>query len=194
MGITVLSSSLLLSFLIRSKSELQQNLSMLYGTCAVLLYTISATYHSLNLFDLTRHTLLHHYFHLADRFMIYVFIAASYMPWLLLQGDVQFGFHVAYFVWALALSGVVYTIFFLGRSTNFELFLYLALGFGPSVFVMYQSWKGVGELALGGACYAVGVVFFKMEGQIPAAHAVWHLFVAGGMWIHTHDMWINFYR
>ena len=94
-------------------------------------------------------------------------------------------------VWGLAASGVIYTIFFLGRSTNFELFLYLSLGFGPSVFVMYQSWVGVGEHLLRGLCYVVGVVFFKLEGVVPGAHAIWHLFVAAGMWTHTHDMWIH---
>lgn len=175
-----------------SQTQLQSRLSLLYGICGIFLYFISATYHSLSLFSTTRDTLILHYFHLADRFMIYIFIAASYMPWLLLQGDVAFGFKVAYLVWGLALSGVIYTIFFLGKSKKIELFLYLALGFGPSVFVMYQSWKGVGELILGGVIYAMGAVFYKIK--VPGAHAIWHLFVAAGMWTHTHAIWINFYK
>lgn len=36
------------------------------------------------------------------------------------------------------------------------------------------------ELALGGATYILGVVFFKMDGRMPFAHAIWHCFVAGG--------------
>ena len=180
----------------RSTSLLQFRISILYGTCAIFLYAISATYHFIHLLKLLKVnvSILEHPFHLADRFMIYIFIAASYMPWLLLQGDVGYGFKVAYFVWALALVGVVYTIFFLGWSTNFELFLYLALGFGPSLFVMYQSMQGLGELLAGGLLYVVGVVFFKMEGRVPFAHAIWHLFVAAGMWTHTHAIWIHFYQ
>jgi len=179
----------------RSTSMLQFRISILYGTCAIFLYTISATFHGILLLKLLKIEIafLEHGFHLADRFMIYIFIAASYMPWLLLQGDVEWGFKVAYFVWALALSGVIYTIFFLGWSTNFELFLYLALGFGPAIFVAQQSMMGFGEIVVGGLLYVVGVVFFKLEGKVPFAHAIWHLFVAAGMWTHTHDVWIHFY-
>lgn len=32
-------------------------------------------------------------------------------------------------------------------------------------------------MALGGAMYILGVVFFKCDGVIPFAHAIWHCFV-----------------
>ena len=40
------------------------------------------------------------------------------------------------------------------------------------------------ELALGGAIYILGVFFFKSDGRIPCAHAIWHLFVVLGAYTH----------
>lgn len=45
--------------------------------------------------------------------------------------------------------------------------------------------EGIWELMTGGAFYCLGMVFFKSDGRIPFAHAIWHLFVAFGAGTHT---------
>lgn len=52
---------------------------------------------------------------------------------------------------------------------------------------------GVCELAVGGVFYGVGVVFFKSDGLVPFAHAIWHLFVAVGAGIHYYAIWRYLY-
>lgn len=52
---------------------------------------------------------------------------------------------------------------------------------------------GVCELAAGGVFYVVGVVFFKSDGLVPFAHAIWHLFVAAGAGIHYYAIWRYLY-
>lgn len=53
------------------------------------------------------------------------------------------------------------------------------------LFFNFQA-LGAGEeqLKLGGLFYMIGVFFFKSDGKIPCAHAIWHLFVAGAAFIH----------
>ena len=43
---------------------------------------------------------------------------------------------------------------------------------------------GVAELKQGGAIYLIGVVFFKLDGRLPLAHAIWHLHVVIASMIH----------
>ena len=44
--------------------------------------------------------------------------------------------------------------------------------------------NGVAELKQGGAIYLIGVVFFKLDGRLPLAHAIWHLHVVIASMIH----------
>ena len=42
------------------------------------------------------------------------------------------------------------------------------------------------ELQQGGVIYLLGVVFFKLDGRLPLAHAIWHLHVVIASMIHYH--------
>lgn len=65
------------------------------------------------------------------------------------------------------------------RYKCLETILYVVMGVGPSVVIMWtgNDFSGMDELKRGGAVYLTGIIFFKADGSIPFAHAIWHLFV-----------------
>lgn len=76
-----------------------------------------------------------------------------------------------------------------------ELFFYLAMGFSPALVVTSMSnTEGLEEVAWGGLIYCLGVVFFKSDGVIPFAHAIWHVFVATAAAVHYYAIWKYLYR
>lgn len=47
-----------------------------------------------------------------------------------------------------------------------------------------HNYYNITELKLGGLIYVLGIIFFKADGRIPCAHAIWHLFVAAAAGFH----------
>ncbi|XP_029294397.1 monocyte to macrophage differentiation factor 2a isoform X2 [Cottoperca gobio] len=134
------------------------------------------------------------HFHMCDRMAIYFFIAASYSPWLMLRELGPFSCHMRWLIWVMACVGSMYVFFFHERYKLVELFGYVAMGVVPALVILSMVERaGVCELAVGGVFYVVGVVFFKSDGLVPFAHAIWHLFVAAGACIHYYAIWRYLY-
>ncbi|XP_043944969.1 monocyte to macrophage differentiation factor [Protopterus annectens] len=81
------------------------------------------------------------------------------------------------------------------RYKIIELMFYLTMGFSPAfVVASMNNTDGIQELAWGGCIYCLGVVFFKSDGIIPFAHAIWHIFVAMAAAVHYYAIWKYLYR
>ncbi|CAH8642413.1 unnamed protein product [Dicrocoelium dendriticum] len=124
--------------------------------------------------------------HLCDRIVIYLFIAGSYTPWLVLRDfNAAWGWFTLCFVWLAAISGIVFQYIYHERCTWLNLAVYLALSLFPACTILnMHEWSGIHLLCLGGLTYVLGIVFFKMDGRIPMAHAIWHCFVFVGAGLH----------
>ncbi|VVD03981.1 unnamed protein product [Leptidea sinapis] len=112
--------------------------------------------------------------------MIYIFIASSYYPWLTV-GTLSCWMlqELRWAIWLLAVLGIVYQQIFHERYKMVELLLYLVMGLGPAIIIVTSN-----DLKLGGMLYLIGVFFFKSDGRIPFAHAIWHVFVALAASVH----------
>jgi hypothetical protein len=52
------------------------------------------------------------------------------------------------------------------------------------LFLLQKEYNNIPELKIGGLAYLLGIIFFKSDGRIPCAHAIWHLFVVIGAAFH----------
>ncbi|XP_063170995.1 monocyte to macrophage differentiation factor 2 isoform X1 [Candoia aspera] len=77
---------------------------------------------------------------------------------------------------------------------------YWGVFYQPTDSLLCLSWllqpntEGLVELVAGGIFYCLGTIFFKSDGRIPFAHAIWHLFVAFGAGTHYYAIWRYLYR
>ncbi|MDU1145527.1 hemolysin III family protein [Aeromonas rivipollensis] len=153
----------------------------LYGSSLVLLYLASTLYHSMGSAVARRRCKL------LDHCAIYLLIAGTYTPFLLVALDTPLAQGLMVVIWGLALVGVVFKLLFINRFKRLSLFTYLMLGW-LSLVVVYQLYlhldgTGLLLLGLGGLIYSLGTIFY-MARQIPYNHAIWHLFVLGGSLCH----------
>lgn len=169
-----------------TKTHAQYKSTLIYGISLILLFTVSTLFHLFSMVNRWRTTFWRTFFHYCDRATIYVFIASSYTPWLYLRStSTLLGEYMILIVWIAAFLGISYQIVFHEKYKILEIIFYLAIGFCPSIVIIdMEDASGLFELALGGAFYAFGVLFFKSDGLIPFAHAIWHLFVCLGACIH----------
>lgn len=190
-ALSVVPSFLGLSSLLRRSGDLRQFFSgCVYGLALVALFLVSTVFHLV--FYSRRCRSLKEILHMCDRAIIYIFIAASYTPWLTLK-DAETNFwtqNLGWIVWTMAVLGIVYQYYFHERYKTLETCFYLVIGITPAyaMFFMRES-SGLWELCAGGLVYMLGVVFFKSDGRIPCAHAIWHLFVNVGATLHFYAVY-----
>ena len=157
-----------------------------YGASLVLLYLASTLYHSVSSVAARRWSKLF------DHCAIYLLIAGTYTPFLLVALDTPLAQGLMVVIWGLALAGVVFKLIFINRFKKVSLFTYLMLGW-LSLVVIYQLYlhldgTGLLLLGLGGLIYSLGVIFYVAK-RIPYNHAIWHLFVLGGSLCHFMAMY-----
>ncbi|XP_033908419.3 monocyte to macrophage differentiation factor 2-like isoform X1 [Acipenser ruthenus] len=165
----------------------------IYGLGLCGLFIVSTVFHTIS-WKKSHLREVEHCFHMCDRMVIYFFIAASYAPWLNLRELGPWASHMRWIIWIMACVGTAYVFFFHERYKIVELICYVVMGVFPALVILSMAERdGLFELVLGGMFYCLGTVFFKSDGRIPFAHAIWHLFVATGAGIHYYAIWKYLY-
>lgn len=153
----------------------------IYGTTMLLLYLNSTLVHSLpegkwkDLFEFFDHS------------SIYLFIAGTYTPFLLVAIRGPLGWSLFGVIWGIALLGVLFKAFFTKRFLFMSTIFYVVMGWlivvawGPLNAAVPSG--GMTLLMAGGLLYTLGTVFYVWRG-FPFHHAVWHMFVLAGSVTH----------
>ena len=156
-----------------------------FGLTLVLLYTMSTLYHSFHPPHLKQ------VFRILDHVSIYLLIAGTYTPYMLVSLREGNGFLILAIIWLLALAGMLSEVLLSGKAVKIgQMIIYLGMGWACSFD--FQSLKaelpasGLWWLTAGGIAYTGGVVFYildKMK-RLDHAHGIWHLFVLAGSACH----------
>lgn len=150
---------------------------IVYGISIIVLFTASTLYH------LIVNEKKKHYFRIVDHISIYLLIAGTYTPVLLISLEQSLGWILFWIVWGIAAFGLILKLFFTGKFELFSTLLYLVMGwlivFDFSNLSEIIGDNGVLLLFAGGLFYTVGIIFYAIQ-KIPFNHVIWHLFVLSG--------------
>ncbi len=153
----------------------------IYGASLVTLYVASTLYHSF------QHPEAKRIFRILDHASIFFLIAGTYTPFLLLGVQGAWGWTFLILIWGLAILGVSFKALFINRLQKLSVLMYILMGWlGVLVIqtlLVNISVGGLVWLAVGGAAYTIGVIFYALK-KIPYMHGVWHLFVLLGSACH----------
>ncbi len=152
-----------------------------YGVALVCVYACSTLYHGLP----SRR--VKHVLRIFDHSAIFLLIAGTYTPFLLVNLRGEWGWSLLGTVWGLAVAGIVLKVWFVDRHPILSTGVYILMGWLALVAVkpLFRAVPAIGLIWLvaGGVMYTVGVVFYAWK-RIPYNHAIWHLFVMAGSTCH----------
>ena len=155
--------------------------SAIFGTSLILMYSASAIYHAV------KKPKWKHFYKILDHSSIYLLIAGSYTPIVLVLLPGGWGWSLFGVIWGFALVGLVFKLFATGKFEVISTVAYVCMGWLAIIAIkpLYDALPAAGLFWLfaGGLSYTLGVVFYAWD-QLRFGHAVWHLFVLGGSICH----------
>ncbi|HFE63900.1 MAG TPA: hypothetical protein ENK14_05720 [Caldithrix sp.] len=153
----------------------------IFGASLVVLYLASTLFHGVRKPDVRR------WLNVFDHAAIYILIAGTYTPFLLVTLNGAWGWSLFGVIWGLAIAGVVFKIFFTGRFNAVSTIVYVLMGWLIVIAIvpLFENLPTAGLIWLvaGGISYSVGAVFFMFD-RLPFNHAIFHFLVLGGSVCH----------
>jgi len=155
--------------------------AMVFGVTALAMFTTSVIYHW------ERSPERKQRLRKLDHAAIYLLIAGTYTPFTLVAMQGAWGWSLFGVVWTLAVRGVVAKTTVGFRYPRLSTALYLGMGWLIVVAIkpLHDSLTTaeLAWIAAGGLLYTGGVPFYIWKSK-RYTHAIWHLFVLGGVACH----------
>lgn len=148
-----------------------------YGITLFLLYLISTLYHSFR-------GRAKRVFRVLDHQAIYLLIAGTYTPFIVVALDGARAWLMFGGIWGLAVFGIILDAIQREGVRIVPLIVYVVMGwlcvFSLDPIIAALPPEGFSWLVAGGVFYTSGIVFFVLDHWYPWCHGIWHLFVVAG--------------
>ena len=171
----------LVLILIRADNPLALSVAAVYGSTLILMFLSSTLYHAVH------HHQAKGWLKLFDHSAIYLLIAGTYTPLLLVSIGGWLGITMTALVWTLALAGIAFKMVAQHRFPRISVATYLLMGWIALgvIYPLYLALPGAGLwlIVAGGLCFSIGGLFYVSK-KVKYTHAIWHLFVLGGCLCH----------
>ena len=179
--LSVVALTILLLYAYREGDPWKITAFAIYGSSLTILYLISTLYHS---FTQSRVKAI---FRRLDHAAIYLLIAGTYTPVILISLRTTWVIYLLPVVWTMAIIGVYIKIFYIHRYERLSLAFYLIMGWMALIAAkpLFHSIpiESFVWIILGGVAYSTGVIFYVWS-RLPFNHTIWHGFVLAGSFSH----------
>jgi len=149
----------------------------IYASTMILLYLASTLYHGIS--DPKTKKI----FKVLDHSAIYLLIAGTYTPVVLVTLRGAWGWALFGTIWGLALVGIIFKSLAIKKLKVISLLTYILMGWLVVIAInplLQNAPRGlIYWLLAGGLSYTLGTIFYCWE-KLPFHHSIWHLFVLGG--------------
>lgn len=155
----------------------------IYGCSLFTLYLISTLYHGLN-------GPAKKLFSILDHQAIYLLIAGTYTPFMLVSLNGTWGWSLFGVIWGIAFIGFILDAMPATRKSKriIPVIIYVTMGWLGIIalqpLIQSLSLAGLYWLVAGGIFYTSGIIFYALSSRFVYAHAIWHLFVLAGSACH----------
>ncbi len=177
----ILSLTGLIVLLVKADTFVEVSASLVFGLSMFLLYIFSTLFHAFP----EKMKRVYNVFQRLDHSAIYLLIAGTYTPFILIAIKSILGYVLLSILWTLAILGIVMKSIWIKKFQKIHLLFYLLMGW--SVVLIYRDITSVFNdvlllLLIGGLFYTIGVGFYIVKFKYQ--HFIWHLFVLFGSIFH----------
>ena len=181
-GLGLLAAVVGLIFMLLKVDDLVGQIAcIVYGVSMMLMFLSSTFYH------LAKQPSLKARLKVFDHSAIYLLIAGTYTPFMVLAIGGETGALAMLLIWSIAFIGIGFKCFANSRFPKLSVITYLLMGWLAAFYIypLYTTLSPAGFwlLVAGGLCYTVGVLFYVAKKR-QFTHAIWHLFVVAGCACH----------
>ena len=152
-----------------------------YGFSLVILYSFSTVYHGLT------NSRLKAIFRRLDHSAIYILIAGTYTPVILISLRSTWVIYLLPIIWLIAIIGIYMKIQFIHKYEKVSLWIYITMGWLALIAIkpllIYLPLKSFVCIIAGGIIYTIGIAFYVRK-KLPYHHVIWHIFVLIGSIFH----------
>ena len=179
--LALISAVVLIMHGINTKSPIVITSFAIFGAGLVIMYTVSSIYHALH------NNKAKQVFQILDHSAIYILIAASYTPFLLLVVKSKAGYIIFFIQWLICIFGIAFKSLCVEKYVLFSTLLYIVMGW-MIMFVWGDLITNISQqslilLFIGGVLYTLGTIFY-MWNWFKYHHFIWHIFVLLGSVAH----------